>query len=42
MTRYPPWDAKAALRICARCPYCINDEPDAACGCLCHEEDDED
>ena len=39
--RYPPWDPKANLRMCIGCPYCVTDDPDDACGCPCHEEDQE-
>jgi hypothetical protein len=38
--RYPPWDPKARLRICAiGCPYCWDDDPDIDRGCPCHEEE---
>lgn len=40
MVRYPPWDAKARLHLCIGCPYCRDDEPDVACDCPCHEEDE--
>lgn len=39
-TRYPPWDPKAGLRLCIGCAYCRDDDPDVACDCPCHEEDD--
>lgn len=82
MTRYPPWDPKARLRICGGddcpysnaddgghapgfatsghcswcgegyeadpasrgigCAYCHDDDPDVACDCPCHEEDQDD
>ena len=30
-TRYPPWDAKASLRICNDCPYCHDPDSDRPC-----------
>jgi len=41
-TRYPPWDPKARLHLCIGCPYCRSHDPDVACDCPCHEEEQDD